>query len=232
MDSETLAATLTRGVAALRERRLDDAITALGAVWADPDLEAADDLRDIRARAGSLYTQALVDAGRPRDADGPCRQTIRLLRVLRDKDGLTHVRGLQDRLVAALVEEKAQATRLEEQQTIAATPLDALLAGVTGAVERAEVLVKKANAEHAVGRTETGLELATQALDLARAEGSAHWEVLARLSLVRVDPQAAEAHIAAAADRAAEAEEFNLASMIARAAEVAGVPLPKVVLPR
>jgi hypothetical protein len=219
-----LPARIAEGVAALREGRPADAATALAPVLADPDLAAAADLADVRARVASLLAQALLDAGRPHEAEAPCREAIRLLRRLGDREGLDEVRALQDRVVKAIAHDREQAARREEQARIAATPLDALLAEVTSSTSRADVLLKKAHALVDAGRPDEAAPLADEALALAGDDVRAG--VLARLAVARARPDRADEALVAAYRVAERAEEFNLVSLVAHAARLAGVRLP------
>lgn len=218
---------ITAGVNALRAGKPADAVVVLAPVWADVGLAAAADLVDVRARVGSLYVQALVDAGDLTTADRVCRDVLRLVRKLGDKPGLELVRGLQDRVVKGLVLQAEQVARQVEQRRVADTPLHVLLADATDARTRAERLVKKATAHADVGEHDTGRPLAHAGLTEATAAGDVHWTVLARLALARLEPDHAADHLIAAHTTASDADEFNLVSTVARAAEVAGVALPR-----
>lgn len=217
---------LADGVAALRAGRPAQAVERLRPVWEDPDLAAAEDLRDVRARVGSLLSQALLEAGHPAEAEHFCRDAIRLLRSLRDRQGLDEVRGLQDRIVAALAQDAEQIARRAEQERIAATPLAELLPGAEDDAARADILVKKAHALGDVGKPEEAAALAREALVLARGLDDVRIEVLAHLALGRADPEHATEHHHAAYHRAERADEFNLVSTVAAAAKSAGVTLP------
>lgn len=217
---------IASGLAALRAGRAADAQASLAIAWNDPDLQAAEDLADVRARVGSLYAQAALGAGQLDVADRACRDALRLLRRLGDRGGLDQVRKLQDEIVVALARAAEHAQRLAEQRTVASTPLAHLLAGVTDPMVRAELLVKKATAHADLGEHDAGLPLAQEALSLAHTHDSTQWVVLANLALVRLDPAHAGDHLIAAHTRADAADEFNLISTVARAATLAGVSLP------
>jgi hypothetical protein len=221
-----LAEQLAAGVAALRQQRWSDAEAQLRPVYQDAELAAAADLSDVRARVCSLYAQAALEAGALDEADAACRQALRLLRLLRDKAGLDEVRALQDRVVAALVERREQEARLAEQRRVAETPTDELLAEATTPEQRMELLVKRADALGAVQRAAEGVALASEALDLATRHADTRWTVLAHLSLLRLRPSHAQQHLWAAHACAEAASEFNLVSMVARAAELSGTALP------
>ncbi len=217
---------LAQGVADLRAGRNQEAADHLAEVWADEELSAAEDLVDIRARAGSLYVQALVQLGQPRAADRPCRDVIRLLRKLRDRDGLTEVRRLQDQIVRALAHDREAEERASAQRRIASTPLEDLLEGVTGE-ERIAVHVRKANALADAGELEVAVRVARLGLQLAEEAQHITWQVMAHMALARARPHVARDHLVRAHGIADSHEEFNLVSMVARAAEVAEVELPR-----
>lgn len=218
---------IAEGLLALRSGRPADAMTSLRVVWEDVDLAEAVDLVDIRARVGSLYAQAALESGARAEADKVCRDVLRILRKLGDRAGLDEVRTLQDQIVTAMARDAEQAERLKEQRAVSATPLVHLLAGVTDPLGRAEKLVKKATAHADLGELDQGAPLAREAVTLADAHGSPQWSVLARLALARLEPAHAVDHLIAAHRRAESAGEFNLISTIARAADLAGVVMPK-----
>ncbi len=218
---------IAEGLLALRSGRPADACVSLGVVWEDADLAAATDLADIRARVGSLYAQAALESGSRDVADKVCRDVLRILRKLGDRAGLEEVRTLQDQIVTAIARDAEHAQRLVEQRAVAEAPLADLLKGVTDPLVRAEKLVKKATAYADLGELEQGAPLAAEAQALADAHGSPQWSVLAGLALARLDPAHAVDHLVGAHRRAEEAGEFNLISTIARAADLAGVLMPK-----
>ncbi len=217
---------IREGVTALQERRWEDAVRTLEPVAHDADLRGADDLQDVRARVLSLLAQATLEAGQIHAADAACREALRVLRRVGDKAGVAEVRGLQDRVVAALAEAAEAARRRAEQAEVAAAPLGPYLAEARTPVERAERLVKKATACADVGDEAQGLPLAEEALALARADGAVTWEVFARVALARLAPDRAQEHLHAAATLAARSAEFNLVSVIVEACRLLNVSLP------
>lgn len=223
---DDLPARLRAGVDALRQGRPDRAAALLASVTADPAFQAADDLRDVRARALSLQAQALFDAGRPAEADRPCRDAIRLLRALRDKAGLSEVRALQDRIVGALAHDAEAAQREAERQRIAATPLEDLLADARSPSEAADRCLKKASALLDGGELAAAAPVAADALARAEDTGDVRLRVLARIAYARSHPSGALDALVAAHGLAADAAEFNLVSVVARAADVLDVALP------
>jgi hypothetical protein len=221
-----LAVQLTRAVEALRRGEPSRALPDLAAAWSDPELAAATDLIDVRARVGSLYASALLELSRVDEADRVCRDTLRLLRGLGDPNGLHHVRELQDRVTKAVVEAREMQARMAEAAVVAATPLEDLLANAATPDQRAGTLVRKATALLDVGQLDDAADLAFVALDVARANGLVTWEVFARLALVRAEVEGTRAHLHAAHAAAVNASEFNLVSAIVRAAATAGLDLP------
>lgn len=95
---ETLAARLAGGVRLLREGKPAEAAADLDVVCRDPDLAAAQDLRDVRARAMSLYAQALWKSGRPAEALPYLEAALRLARALGDVEGTQEVDALRQQL--------------------------------------------------------------------------------------------------------------------------------------
>ncbi|MFM2162221.1 MAG: hypothetical protein RLZZ383_1733 [Pseudomonadota bacterium] len=226
-----LAEQLGAAVTALRQGRAADAVEGLKAAWTDPALAEAEDLRDLRARVGSLFAQALLETGRVAEADRVCRDAVRLLRQLRDTEGLTEVRALQERIVRALAELSNVEKNREEAARVAATPLAMLLFTATTPEDQARVRVQKASALWTSGHGEEARALAEEALSRAEAIPSISWVVFARTLLAEIhaeaQPSVAQAHLATALTRAAQAQEFNLVSTIAQTAAQLGISLPQ-----
>lgn len=183
-------------------------------MWTDPDL-ADDDLRDIRARVGSLYAQALIECGRPLEAEAPLREARRIARGLGDDAGIAATADLVRRVASA----RAEAAR---QATATAADLDAPIDG-TG-IPRADALLRRAGAEADAGRREDAARHAEEALSIA--EAGPREQVLAHLVLARTDPARTASEIALAFAIAEAADDFTLAGTVVRAAELAGVALP------
>ncbi len=217
---------IREGVTALQEHRWEDALRTLEPVAHDADLREADDLQDIRARVLSLLAQAQLEAGHLTNADSTCREALRVLRRAGDKAGVAEVRGLQDRVVAALAESAEASRRQAEQAEVAAAPIEAYLAEARTPVERAERLVKKATACADVGDRAQGLPLAEEALAVAQEAGTVAWEVFAQVAVARLAPDRAQEHLHAAAALAERSAEFNLVSVIVEACRLLNVPLP------
>lgn len=224
--TQHLARRLLDGVEALRAERFDAARDALLEVAGAPELAAAADLVDVRARATTLLAQAMLGAG---DLDGALPwldAAERLLGGLGDRDGLAHVRALRRRRDDALADRARKAQAAERLARLAATPLEALRARAPSPAALLDLLVQKANAEVEAHRPEDAAAIAREALDLAVGLDSVRGEVLARLSLARAEPSSAAEQLEAAWRRAERADEFNLVGAVARAAELAGVELP------
>ena len=81
-----LAEQLAQGVQASQRGAWDAAVTYLEPVFADQQLAQAEEMADIEP-ASHLYAQALLEAGRPREADTVCREALRALRRLKDRVG-------------------------------------------------------------------------------------------------------------------------------------------------
>lgn len=221
-----LADRLQRGVERLRAGDAAGAAEDLRAVTSDPHFAAATDMDDVRASAWSLLAQASLESGAFAEADRACRESLRILRRLGDPNAMHEVRGLQDRIVRAIAEDRDMAARREEAAVVAATPVAELLSEAATPEDVAAALVKKANALLDSGAADQAADLAYDALARARAHGLVTWEVFARLALLRADADHADEHLRAAHELAAGAQEFNLIATIARAADLAGLALP------
>lgn len=221
-----LARRLLDGMAALRDARFDEARAALTEVAEDPDLAAADDLVDVRARACTLLVQAMLGAHALDDAGRWLDEAERLLGRLGDRDGLAEVRALRRQRADALTDRARKAQAAERLARLAATPLDEIRSRAPSPPALLDLLVQKANAEVEAGRPDEAADVAREALELAERLDSVRGEVLARMSLARAEPGCAQEQLALAWSRAERADEFNLVGAVARAAELAGVELP------
>lgn len=180
-----------------------------------------------RARVLGLHAQALLALGQAEAAKLQVREAMRLARALGDDAGLTQLRRLNGEVYARLAEDSAQ-DRLRRQEAEAlARPLEALLAEAETPADRAAVYLRKCNQLMDAGEPERARPLAEQGLALADAiEGAVKEQVLARLSLARVEaaPEARRALYEAALDIADAADEANLVTAVAQAAEADGLP--------
>lgn len=223
---QDLAGLLAAAVRDLRAGRFMEAAGQLGEVVADPDLAAAEDLRDVRARAFSLLAQALLGAGRPAEAQEHVRAALRLLSGLQDEAGLAQVRALQGQIFGALAEQAARDRARRERAALAATPVEEVLAPLADDLARAARLIEKATADEEAGAPEAAAAHLARALALADALGAVREQVLARLGLARHRP-AERVDLVREAHRIAEAAaEFNLVGAITLEAGALGVPLP------
>jgi tetratricopeptide (TPR) repeat protein len=220
-----VAAAVREGVAALRRGNPADAIPLLRRAAEDPDLAAAEDLADLRARVLSLLAQAYLDAGQASEAETWVRQALRLAKRIGDEAGLVEIRALQSRVLAAAMDQHRRLEERREQARIAAPPLDRMLVGVIEPHARAAVYIQKANAEIEVDRPGDAVALATEAVRLADGAGAVRERVLARLTLARADGARAAALLPEAWKIASDADEINLVGAVAKAAELAGVAL-------
>jgi hypothetical protein len=96
--AEPIAKRLAAGVRLLREGRPAEAAAELEIVCRDPELAAAKDMRDIRARSFSLFAQALWRSGRPADALPYLEAALRLTRALGDVEGTQEVEALRQEI--------------------------------------------------------------------------------------------------------------------------------------
>jgi len=214
------------GVEALRDGRPVEAVEALEPVATDPAFNTQDDLIDVRARVYSLLAQALLGAGRARDADEWARAALELALRLGDLPGEAEIRALQVEIRTANAQALQRLAEKKESRRIAQIPADVLLSGTEDPVEQAALLVKKANAEADAGRAEEGVAFARRALERALSAKALREEVLARLSIARCDPASAVEELTAAWRRAEAEDDFTLVGAVARAADLAGVTLP------
>lgn len=223
---QELADRLLEGVAALRADRAADAVAPLLAVASDPELAAAGALADIRARACSLLAQALLRTDRPDDASPWIDEALRILRSLEDREGLARVGELRREVLEARQQAATRAQGEARSRRLAATPLDDILATVTAPPALLDVLIRKANADADDGRPGDALPIAERALGLADELRDVRGQVLARMSIARAVPDRAAQLLVEAWSVAERAGEPTLVGAVARAAELAGVPLP------
>nr|MBA2319948.1 hypothetical protein [Deltaproteobacteria bacterium] len=200
-------------------------------LFADPAFAAATDLDDVKARASSLYAQALLAAGRPAEAWRWSEGALRLAKSLGDEAGLAEIRTLHQSIREALTSAAQQRAAVEHGRRLAERSVEEILIGLGSAEERADALVKKANAEIDAGRPAEGAEIARRAVEEAASAAAIAPEVFARIAIARAAPAEAGAQLLAAWRRAERANEFNLVGAVARACELLGVRLPALVGP-
>ena len=211
---------LLDAVAFLRTGRDRAALEALDTV-VDGDGDGGGLSDALAARALGLRAQALSQLGRLEEAVEDVDDAIRLARALGDKEGIKQLRGLSGQLRASLA---AAAQRKATSTATAETPLSALLSDDMPPLERAMVLVRKADAELDVGRIAAGRFLAARALEVARAEPeSTREQVYAWLALARAEPERASQHLHDARDLADRTNNQAMITAVAHAARAAGV---------
>jgi tetratricopeptide (TPR) repeat protein len=220
--SDDLAQQLADGVNALRDGRPERAVECLGPVVDDDDLAASDDLRDIFARACSLYAQALLHAGRPSEARRPVRRALELLEAIGDTGGIAAVQDLQAQIAQAIADDFAASANRRRLRALAEQPVDQVLDGVEDLARHAPLLVERAAAALEVGRGPEAVDIARRAVDAAQATGDLRHEVLARLTWARADPSATAEQLQVAHQAADRHDDFTLVGAIARAAEELG----------
>jgi hypothetical protein len=227
---EAIAAALAEGVRALRAGRADDAVPLLVRVCDDEALAAAEDLRDVRARALSLCAEALLLAGRAPEALRRAGAALAAARRLGDIEGVQEIEQLQQRIAAAAPGSPGEgeaAPRLSEREraSLRAAGVDAvdeLYAGAPAEL-RGDWLLRRAT----VAAEDDQVQLAVSAAERALAEGAevVRIAVLARLLLARLEPDRAPHLLQEAVDVARDAGAHTLVAAVARAAALAGQAL-------
>jgi hypothetical protein len=224
--TEAIAAALTEGVRALRAGRAAEAVPLLLRVCDDPELAAAADLRDVRARALSLCAEALFLAGRGAEALGRAGAALAAARRLGDIEGIQEIEQLQLRIAAAAPsEDPAPRPSERERETLRRSGLDGVDQLYAGAPPelRADWLLRRAT----VAAEDRDADLAIAAAERALAEGAAvpRVGVLARTLLARLAPDRAPLLLQQALDSARDAGEHTLVGAVVRAAALAGIAL-------
>lgn len=209
VDHETaLAVRLRQGVDALNSNQPDRAIEPLRDVCNDPILREAPNMADVRARALSLFAQALHQTEQWAEARHIIDSALLLTRRLGEPDGLAEVEALRADILTASGGSTSHAAGLRPPPT----GIDAMLA--------------QANAHLDANATQRAIETAQAALTAAEAENDVRGGVLSRLTLARAEPVAAPKWVKEALRLADEASDFTLVGIIARTAELHGIPLP------
>jgi hypothetical protein len=226
-EEHEVAGWLLAGATALADGRHETAVRELARVVGHAEFMRAEDMLDLRARALSLYGQALLESGRVRDAEAPVLDAMRALRSLDDEDGLREVRALHRKIRDGMAARARDVAAKAALVRLSRVPLDELRASARSPFALADLLVQRANAEAELGRPAVGISLAEEALQVALGVGDVRLQVLAHLSIARCEPTRAKRELVAALDRADRASEFNMVGAIARAAEVHGVALPE-----
>ena len=231
-DEEALAADLLAGAKALREGDAGTAVRLLSQAVVHEGLAADPSLALIRARTLSLYGQALLGDGNAQEAEAPVLEAMRILRSLEDTEGLHQVRDLHRQVREAIEGAAKEQARLRALAALAAQPLEKVRARARTPFALAEILIQRANADIEAGKADAALEIATEALALATSVSSVRLEVLARLSIARIQPERALEELETARQRADAANEFTLVGAVARAAEAHGLTIGVLAGPR
>jgi tetratricopeptide (TPR) repeat protein len=225
---DDLARDLASGVAALRKGDFVAAVDPLRAVATHADLAQTEDLRDIWARANSLYAQALLGAGRPGEARVPLRRALDALSALGDAEGVAEVEALQAQVGTAMADLFQAQARRRSARRLADQPWEQLVDGVTDPERRASLLLERASAALDLGRAVEARSIADVALDVARAAQDVRHTVMAHLALARTfsadDPASTVAHLELARAEADHADETALVGIAAKAAAELGFP--------
>jgi hypothetical protein len=225
--TERIATELRLGVESLQRGDPAAAVAHLLIVVDDETLGAAEDLRDILARATSLLAQALFERGDLELAVARADSALTLCRTLEDEAGAHEVHALLKQIATARDDRVADTRR--EQSTIRLAQTDVTeIRRLYAAKPRAltDVLLKKCNADFETGDVGAAEDLAREILTRAVLENWLREEVLARLSIARAVPEEADLQLNAAWKRAERVGDHTLVSAVARAAELAEVTLP------
>ncbi|MCB9674633.1 MAG: hypothetical protein H6737_05910 [Alphaproteobacteria bacterium] len=209
----------------MREGRHAEAIAPLeDAVEA---LAGQADLRDVLARAASVLAQAKLALGDAAGARTAAHLAMRTARELGDSEGLAEIRALDEQVAAALDREKRAALARARSADLAARTTEEVEAMGASPLARADALLKHANALQTHDRPADAALSAARAVVHADAAGSVREQVLARIALAESARDRAEAALHEALAIADRADETTLIGLVARAAELAGVDLPR-----
>jgi hypothetical protein len=221
-----LARALRDGIEQLEQGRADTAVEHLTVVVEDHDLRGASDMQDILAKATSLLAQALLKQGDLPAARRRCSDALDLCRRIEDDVGIANVRALSSEIEDAQRAQEDEERRQRSMQMLSRTDTDTLRATYAkDPLSLAEILLKKSSAELEAGRTKSARTLAGEVLTRATAESWRRQEVLARLTLARIDPHDAPTQLTRAWERAERDSDHTLVATVARAAELSGVTL-------
>lgn len=172
-----------------------------------PELLAASaDSKGMRARVIAWLGQAEMFNGNFKAAGQAVRQAIALATEAGDNEGVQALKALQ-----AQVAMRRQAAKGMEAAPL---PLD-----LNTPVSRAAAAIHQ-------GDLRTGEVLALEGLTQAEAAGDFREQILALLTLARL-PGQAERHILRAVEVADQSDDMNLVTAAAKAAQAAGIALPK-----
>ncbi|MEN0061530.1 MAG: hypothetical protein AAGA48_05230 [Myxococcota bacterium] len=219
-DEDHLAKRLLRGLEQLRNGRAAEAIAPLLEVADDPELAKSPDLADVRARALSLLAQAYLETNQVAQAKPRIDAALSIAPPSDDRKVLVELAGRIDARLELDERSRVQSERL------AAMPVEEIESRSRDPRALVEVLVRKANAEVDVGRSEAAVPIAERAVVDAMTLGDVRLEILARLSLARATPDVASREIERALRSADAFGDPNLITTVVKAAKSHGVPLP------
>jgi len=209
---------LAQGIEALRRQKPEEALAAL-----DAALETPLSL-PLLARVYSLRAQAKLQCGDLGGAMVDWRASWTRVLDLEDEEGQLALKNLRAQIAQARARQSAEkAQRRQSAQTLKGS-LTEDLEQSTGFEERLNVLLEHANAHMDCEQITQGLALAEQAL--AEADKAkipvVRVQVLARLCVLRAQPERSPELLEAAFTLADNADEPQLIGAVARAAKALG----------
>jgi len=228
---EELAQHLLQGAEELNKGHPAEATTLLKVVATDPGLQDARDLADVRARACSLYAQALLGVDEIEEAEVWIREALRITRQEGDMDGLRVLRTLHADILKRKQDRQTQEDERARSVALAEVSVQEIVADARSPHELAQRLVERAAAAVEVQRFEEGHTIALQALDIATEHQMTRERVLAHLILARVEPDNAQDILVTALEVARQAHEVQLITLIAKSAQLFDVQLEPHELP-
>ena len=174
-----------------------------------------------------MLAQALLETGDAPAARSAAHRAMAVSRRLGDAEGLAEVRALDERIAAALDRDRRALLARSRSAALAARTTDSIEAEAASPLARADALIKHAGALQAHDRLPEAAHSARRAVVHADAAGSVREQVLARIAWAESDRDRAEAVLREAAALADGADETTLIGLVARAAELAAVELPR-----
>ena len=228
---EALARRLLLGATQLKEGKPAAAAQSLAAVAKDPDLKSAPDLSDVRARACSLYAQALLQTQAYPEATTWVREALRITRSLEDEQGLKLLHGLQAEILQERDRAVKDADEKEKTTALSRIPIATIREEARSPFELAQKLVLRSQASVETGRLDEAFSIAHEALLLSDELGMTKERVLARLILARTHPDEAPKHIEEALTLARDADETQLITLIGKTATLLAIEIKPHELP-
>lgn len=182
----------------------------------------------MAARCASLLAQARLATGELEAARAASHDALRKTRLLGDAAALALLRD-QDAAIGAALEAAGRERKARDRAThLTRQSVQDVVETAASPLALADALIRLAGAHQLLGNGSDARTAALRAIPAADESGQVRERVLARLTLVEVSDVDRASVLADAHAIADAADETTLIGLVAKAAELAGMPIATV----